>query len=150
MPGSHETDDIIFGPEDPFDRLDGFDPDWPFRSVSILKPRLYYVRLFETQPTGASEEAALRLGHRLSEGHYKGLIMDYRQAEIAHEYGGFEAVANAFGHSFPRQLLMVYIHDEDNYVFAHQMLTLLRERGVKVARTSTWDAAVDALMGQMG
>ena len=89
-------DDLALAPEDPHALLDGWSREWPYRSVSLLDPRIYFVRVFHTQPHGEAEGAALTLGLKIAEGGYGGLIMDYRGAAIDHDGEGFLAVADAF------------------------------------------------------
>ncbi|MGJ3231021.1 MAG: hypothetical protein ACFE0P_04420 [Oceanicaulis sp.] len=137
--------DLLITPDDPFDLLEGFDPAWPYRSLSLCDPRMYLVRLFRTQTQDRAEAAALELGQRLAEGRYKGLIFDYRGAEIGHDPETFPAVADAFASAFPRGLLMVYLHDRESFVFARLMVQLLRDRRVKAARTTRFEAAWQAI-----
>lgn len=74
-----QSADLLIAPDDPFEALAGYDPSWPYRSVSLTDPRIYVVRLLRTQSRDTAESAALGLGQRLAEGGYKGLIFDYRR-----------------------------------------------------------------------
>lgn len=136
----HPTD-LLIAPDDPFDALQGYAPAWPYRSMSLQDPRLYYVRLFATQPRECAETAALGLGQRLSEGAYEGLILDYRGAEIAHDPQTFPAIADAFAGAFPPGLLIGYVYDRANFVCARLMVRLLRDRKLKAARARDFETA---------
>lgn len=142
-------DDLAFAPDDPHAVLDGYAPEWPYRSVSLLTPRIYYVRVFHTQPHGEAEDAALKLGLKIAEGGYAGLIMDYRGAEIDHDGKGFLAVADAFAANFPRELLVVYLHDRNTEDYATLMRGLLRAHGMKAARMAQFDRAWTAILDQL-
>lgn len=142
-------EDLAVTPVDPWPVMTGGAAEWPYRSLSLVAPRIYYVRLFHTQPHQAAENAALELGRKIAEGAYAGLIMDYRGALIDHDRQGFQAVADAFAASFPRDLLMVYLHDRDTAPFAGLMLRQLRERGVKVARMADFQRAWSAIVDQL-
>jgi len=142
-------DDLAFTPDDPHDALDGCAPEWPYRSLSLLSPRIYVVRVFHTQPHGEAEEAALTLGLKIAEGGYTGLIMDYRGAEIDHDGKGFLAVADAFAANFPRELLIVYLHDRETADYTTLMRGLLRAHGLKVARMTEFDRAWTAILDQL-
>lgn len=142
-------DDLVFIPDDPRADLDGWSRDWPYRSVSLLDPRIYYVRVFHTQPHGKAESSALNLGLKIAEGGYAGLIMDYRGAEIDHGDEGFTAVADAFAANFPRHLLIAYLHDRETEPFATLMRGLLRGRGLKAARMGDFERAWTAIVAQL-
>ncbi|MCR9129677.1 MAG: hypothetical protein NXI12_09155 [Alphaproteobacteria bacterium] len=142
-------DDLAFAPDDPHAALDGYAPEWPYRSVSLRAPRIYFVRVFHTQPSAEAEEAALNLGLKITEGRYTGLIMDYRGAGIDHDGQGFLTVADAFAANFPRELLIVYLHDRDTEDYATLMRGLLRAHGLKVARMTEFDRAWTAILDQL-
>ncbi|MGX6646920.1 hypothetical protein ACWCOP_03125 [Maricaulaceae bacterium MS644] len=138
--------DLLIAPDDPFEALEGYDPSWPYRSVSLTDPRIYVVRLLRTQARDTAENAALGLGQRLADGYYKGLILDYRQAEIDHGPDNFAAIADAFAGAFPAGMPMVYLHDGATFVFARLMVQLLRDRGVRAARASAFAPAWEAII----
>jgi hypothetical protein len=145
IPYPVQPSDLLIAPDDPFEALDGYDPSWPYRSVSLTDPRIYVVRLMRTQSRDTAESAALGLGQRLAEGAYTGLIFDYREAEIEHDPDNFEAIADAFAGAFPAGLRMVYLHDDATFVFARLMVQLLRDRGVRSARASGFERAWTAI-----
>jgi hypothetical protein len=143
------SDDLAFAPEDPFPLLNGFGEEWPYRSMSLINPHIYYVRIGRTQPRPLAEESALNLGLKIAEGGYAGLIMDYRGAVIDHDGQGFLAVSDAFAANFPRQLLIAYLHDEHTRDFAQLMRGFLVEQGLKCARMSSFEAAWTAILKQL-
>lgn len=143
--GPVQPKDLLFAPDDPFEALDGFHPAWPYRSLSLPDPRIYVVRVFRTQVINAAEAASLQLGRRLAEGDYQGLIIDYRRTEIDHGPDDFPAVADALAGAFPADLRVVYLHDPDTFLVARLMVQLMRDRGVRAARVTSFDAAWSAI-----
>lgn len=143
-------DDLATAPHDPHPELDGFAPEWPYRSLSLVDPRIYIVRIFRTQPRELAEAAALTLGRRIAEGDYAGLILDYRGGAIAHDEAVFPAVADAFAANFPSSLLIAYLHDDATEPYARLMRSLLRARGLKTARLAEFDAAWTAICSAAG
>lgn len=117
--------------------------------MSLLNPRIYYVRLGQTQPSEQAETSALTLGRRIAEGGYAGLIMDYRGAIIDHDGKGFLTVADAFAANFPRQLLIAYLHDDATRDFAQLMRGFLVEYGLKCARMADFQKAWTAIVDQL-
>lgn len=149
MAGVALPEDLAFAPEDPFDLLEGFSEEWPYRSMSLTDPRIYYVRLGRTEPSPIAEESALNLGLKIAEGGYAGLIMDYRRAKIDHDGSGFLTVSDAFAANFPRHLLITYLHDESTRDFAQLMRGFLVEHGLKCARMATFENAWTAIIDQL-
>lgn len=142
-------EDLAVAPEDPHPLLEGADAQWPWRSMSVVTPRLYYSRLFRTQANDDAETTALELGRKIAEGGYAGLIMDCRGARVDHDAAAFKSVADAFAASFPRGLLVVYLHDAATASFTAFMRALLRERGVKTARMTDFNRAWAAILDQL-
>lgn len=136
-----QPNDLLFAPDDPFEALDGHDPAWPYRTLSLVDPRILVVRVFETPVLDDAEAEALKLGRRLAEGGYRGLIIDYRTAGIDHGPGDFSTLADALARAFPADLRVVYLHDADTFVIARLMVQLMRDRRVRAARVKSFDAA---------
>lgn len=141
--------DLAIAPEDPHHQLAGFSPEWPYRSVSLLNPRLYFVRLFHTQHHEDAETNALMLGRKVAEGGYKGLVMDYRRATINHDGNGFGKVADAFTANFPKSLLIAYLCDEDTWPYARLMTAMLNAYGFKTTVKRDFEGAAEAIMEQL-
>ena len=142
-------EDLAIAPDDPHHDLAGFAPEWPYRSVSLLNPRLYFVRLFHTQHHEDAETNALELGRKVAEGDYKGLIMDYRRATLNHDGHGFGKVADAFAANFPKSLLIAYICDEDTWPYARLMTAMLNAYDLKTTVKRDYDGARGAILGQL-
>jgi ABC-type proline/glycine betaine transport system substrate-binding protein len=142
-------EDLTIAPDDPHHALEGFDPTWPYRSVSLLDPRLYFVRLFHTQHHDDAETNALELGRKIAEGGYKGLVMDYRRATLNHDGHGFGKVADAFAANFPKSLLIAYICDEDTWPYARLMTAMLKAYDLKTTVKRDFDSARTAIVGQL-
>jgi ABC-type proline/glycine betaine transport system substrate-binding protein len=141
--------DLAIAPDDPHQALDGFAPEWPYRSVSLLNPRLYVVRLFHTQHHEDAETNALNLGKKIAEGDYQGLVVDYRRATINHDGHGFGKVADAFAANFPKSLLIAYICDDDTWPYARLMTAMLKAYNLKTTVTQDYDSAVEAIIDQI-
>ncbi len=142
-------DDLAYASADPHAELDGFSPEWPYRSLSLLNPRLYYVRVFETQHHDDAEVEALKLGRKIATGHYSGLVMDYRGATINHDGHGFGKVADAFAANFPKSLLIAYLCDEPTWPYARLMTAMLSAYGLQTTVRQDYDSAVDAILTQL-
>ena len=102
---------------------------------------VFVVRLIGRNRVRDSRENARLLSKRMVDEARSGLIMDYRECQLAHTLSEFEEVSKIFATNLPAGLRVAYVYAPENFMHAARMTKILHKAGFPARCTSGFDEA---------
>lgn len=104
-------------------------------------------RVLSIHMTGVNTAAqslanAPKLGQRVRETGYSGLIMNYQGCRFDHTVGQFTKVAEALSEALPAHVRVAYVYDDGNLMHAAYITRLLSKSGRPVRAFDNLDLAL--------
>ncbi|HCR67016.1 MAG: hypothetical protein CMH90_00685 [Oceanicaulis sp.] len=104
-------------------------------------------RVLSIHMTGVNTAAqslanAPKLGQRVRETGYSGLIMNYQGCRFDHTVGQFTKVAEALSEALPAHVRVAYVYDESNLMHAAYITRLMKSAGFVTRAFGDFDEAL--------
>lgn len=116
-------------------------------SMTITRTEHANGRVLEIHMSGVNTAAqslanAPKLGERVRENGYSGLIMNYQDCRFDHTVGQFAKVAEALDESLPKQLRIAYVYEQSNLMHAAYITRLMKSAGFVTRAFEDFDEAL--------
>ena len=93
---------------------------------------------------------ATKLGRRVRDNGYSGLIMNYQDCRFDHTVGQFAKVAEVLGEALPADVRVAYVYEQSNLMHAAYITRLMKSAGFVTRAFPSFEEALAFASGEDG